>query len=811
MKSMRFFFAMLLLCGWNLAAYSQAVGTLTGSIKTDSNSPIGFANVVLVHAADTAFIAGMVADADGNFSISSPSEGKYILRVSALGYAGWASAAFEVGGPVFSKTFGFIVLTEDTKLLKEVTVQALRPAIVQQADRLVVNVEGTALAAGNTAFDVLSKAPGVFVDQDGNIRLNGKGGVQLMLDGKPTYLSAKDLRAMLQSMPAGNIKDLEIMANPSAKYDAEGASGIISINLKQNNADGINGSVYAGLQYNALAGDAAGGNLSVRKGKLSSFAMLDLVRRPNLRENEIKRVIHDPAAAFRFNQAGREEGHRLTPSLRVGGDYELNDRHSVGAVANLVTAREENTFGTQSVLHFGAIPDNMLITTVNNLQSELSSATFNFHYLGKLNTSGTTVSADFDYVKLTNDTGMEFINNYRQPGKGLSARSETLGSENPVSYNIYAAIADFVKPLHEAHKLELGTKISQVISDNDLRFFEGMGDDRMKDDNRSNHFVYKEDILAAYVNLSSKITNKWRMQGGLRAEQTFSSGNSLTLIERTSRNYLDFFPSLFLQQHVGEAYQISYQYSRRIDRPRYDDLYPFIFFLDPYTLAKGNPNLKPQYTDAFQMLHTLKSSYSVSLGYSNTKNYIAEIPEQNASDSTTLFQKRNVQSFKSVSATFVVPVRILPAWEMSNVLQVSYQHFSIEIKENLVENKQLYYLLQSNHNIQLPARVKLELNAAYQGPMAYGVYRVKPLGWLDIGFKRDFMNEKLEASLNLTDAFRSRHLRGEFSDSGNFNSFNQYRGSQSVRVQLRYSFNRGNKFDLNKRNTDLDELNRADK
>ncbi|WP_089319426.1 outer membrane beta-barrel protein [Pontibacter ummariensis] len=811
MKKICFLLAMLLLCGYALEAYSQTSGTLSGSIKNERNAPVGFANVVLLQAADSAFVAGMVADVEGNFTIPSPKAGSYTLRVSALGYSSWLSAPFAVSGPAFSKSFGSIVLTEDTQLLKEVSVQAFRPPIVQHADKMVVNVEGTSLAAGTTAFEVLSKAPGVFIDQEGNIRLNGKGGAQLMLDGKLTYLSAKDLRAILQSMPADNIKDLEIITNPSAKYDAEGTSGIININLKKNSTSGLNGSLYAGYQYNELSGYAAGGNLNIRRGKFSSFATLDMARRPNLRENVISRVFSDPTAEFRFNQTGREEGFRLTPSLRIGGYYDLNAGHSIGAVVNLIAAQEENSFLTRSNLLFGNSDDNLLITSTNNLNSDFSSATINFHYFGKLDTIGTTVSADLDYVKLTNDTDMQFINNHRQFDGGSLIRREILGSENPVIYDIYSAKADLVKPLRGAYKLELGTKVSHVVSDNDLQFFGELDGGRIPDNSRSNHFVYKEDILATYLNISGKINKTWSMQAGLRAEQTFSRGSSLTLAERTSRTYLDLFPSLFLQQHVSDAYQISYQYSRRINRPRYDDLNPFIFFLDPYTLAKGNPNLKPQYTDSFQMVHTFKSSYNISLGYSNTKDYIAEIPEQNNEDTTTLFQKRNIQSFKNLSATFVAPVHVLPAWEMNNVLNVSYQHFNVDINGSPVNNTQLYYLLQSNHTIQLPVRVKMELNAAYQGPMAYGVYKVQPFGWVDVGIKRIFLNEKLEASLNLADIFRSRILKGEFSDSGNINSFDQYRGSQSVRVQIRYRFNKGGKFDMKKQNTNLDELDRANK
>lgn len=254
-----FAFLPLLLFLCNTYIYAQSAGTLTGTVLDDKAQPVGFVNVAVLEAASAKVVTGAIADMDGNFQIKAPEKGQYLLKLSALGYVETQTPAFEVTGPDFSKDFGKLQMKADVKTLGEVQVQTMRPKVTMEPDKMVVSVEGTALASGATAYEMLTKSPGVWVDQDGNIQLNGKAGVQVMLNGKRSYLSGKELQTLLQGMTAENIKDLEIITNPSAKFDAEGASGVININLKKNVATGMSGSVNAGYQYNNLSTYTAGG------------------------------------------------------------------------------------------------------------------------------------------------------------------------------------------------------------------------------------------------------------------------------------------------------------------------------------------------------------------------------------------------------------------------------------------------------------------------------------------------------------------------------------------------------------------------
>ncbi len=805
---MYYLFVLLLLAATSAKSYAQPAGMLTGTVTDEKNAGVGFVNVAVVNTAGSV-VTGAIADLEGSFQIISPAQGTYSLKITGLGYQTLQTQPFEVTGSNFTKDFGRLQLKADVKTLKEVTVQAMRPTITTEPDKMVVSVEGTALASGSTAYEVLEKAPGVWIDQDGNIRLNGKDGVQIMIDGKKTYLSGKELQNLLQGMAAENLKDLEIITNPSARYEAEGSSGIININLKKNQVVGMSGSVYGGYQYNRLSTYTSGAELNHKNGKWNTSASLDLARRMRFRDMQMNRVFVNEDGNSSIDQDGYEEIKHFAPALRLSSDYDLNKQHSVGVMANLQYNASENRFSTDSYLRRPNTADNQYIRSVNDADSEFQNGNFNLHYVGKLDTLGTNLSADLDYVKISDRTDFEFLNLRTSINADAPTLTELLTSHNPTAYDIYSAKVDFTKVLSKVSKLELGAKASHVVSDNELKFYEVTETGKQLDDKRSSHFIYNENIYAAYANLSTKLGTTWSLTAGLRAEQTNTRGNSISKNKITDRDYLDLFPSVFLQQQVNENYQIGYKYSRRINRPYYEHLNPFIFYIDKYTTAQGNPYLKPSYTNAFELTQTLKKSYNLVLGYNLTTDFIAEVPFYNSKENITVFMQSNVDKYTNLTANLVAPVRISGKWEMNNNATLAYQRFSLNLNESTVLNDQIFFTVQSNQNIQLPKDIRMEVSASYQGPAVYGLYTLKSMWGVDAGFKRSFLNDKLTLSMNVTDIFKTRVMKINTSLDGNTNAIDQYHGAQSVRLNLRYRFNKGKEFEAKKRNNSLDELNRT--
>ncbi|MCC3153618.1 TonB-dependent receptor [Hymenobacter sp. BT770] len=802
----------LLLCWMGLLplfSQAQSRGTLTGTATDDKGAAVSFANVVLLDAATTALITGIAADVDGKFALPTPAKGTYVLKLNMLSYAPLQTPAFDVSGPSFSKDFGRLVLHPDAQQLQEVQVRAVRPTVTKDADKLIVTVAGSALAGGSTALDVLTRAPGVAVDQDGNLQLNGKAGVQVLIDGKRTYLTGKELQNLLQSMSAENLRDLEISTSGSAKDDAAGSAGVINLTLKKNTMSGLSGSAYAGYQYSTLHGYSAGTDLSYRQGRWNATVGVDLARRTRFRTLAMHREFRGETRTSTFDQNGREEGLRDVPALRLGADYALSPRHSLGASLNLTQRNANDNFSTGSLLRDGSAANDLFIQARNHTDGHFANGTANLHYAGRLDTVGTSLSADVDYARLSSTSSSTFRNDYDSlghPGQGYTTR---LSSENPVAYTIYAAKLDFSKPLGRQTKLELGAKASHVASDNEVRFYTGSDAAAPLDATRSNHFLYQETVYAAYASLATHFGKTWQVQGGLRAEQTLTNGHSLTLAQTTGRNYLNLFPTVSVQQQVSADYQVGYSYSRRLDRPRYESLNPFIFYLDPYSWIKGNPGLKPQYTSSFEVSQTLKQQYNLVLGYATTQGYMAEVPEQHAADKTTVFQQQNVQRFRSLSATVLAPVRVAASWQMSNHATLAYQRFELPLSGLALRNQQLLVQLQSTQTVQLPRGLRLEVNSGYQGPMAYGLYRLQANWWVDAGLKRAFCHDKLDLSLSATDLFRTRRIRGAANINGNVNAFDQYTGTQSLRLTLRYRFQHGQQAAARPRNSELEELRRT--
>jgi outer membrane receptor protein involved in Fe transport len=765
--------------------------------------------VALLPKGKTQPMAGTITDSQGQYSFTGVEKGSYDLAVSLIGYSTKTISGIAITEHRPNVEVGTIQLRMTATNLKEVNVQAMRPTITQEADRMVVNVEGTAMAAGNTAFTVLARSPGVFVDAEGNIQLNGRSGVTVMIDGRLTYLSARDLRAMLEGMSAENIKNIEIITNPSAKYDAEGTSGILNINLKKNTQRGINGSVYAGYTNNFQQyGYTFGGNINHRSGRWNSFLNLDAARRVGGREATFTRIFYGQDRTTYFDQVATGnftvEG---PPSVRLGTDYSFNDRHSVGFTSYYVTNHAESDFLTETYIGNTPATPSQFIDADNISSNTFNSFTSNLHYTGKLDTLGTLLSMDLDFARISNRGEANFYNYFTDLTRNTQTR-DFLYTSTPNGYNIYSAKVDYTRPLKPGHKLEAGGKVSRVVSDNDFRFYfnnEGLRLDPL----RTNHFNYRESIYAAYLNWNGKLSNKFTMQAGLRAENTQSLGNSYTTGQVTERNYLNFFPSLFLQQKVREDYQVSYSYSRRLTRPNYGNLNPFRSYRDPYTYTEGNPYLRPQYTQSFGLNQTFKKIYNLNFFYNYNRDVMAEIPILDVANATTIYTTGNVNNGYDIGFTAVAPLKIAKWWDTQNTSVLSYSKFSMMSTEGPLVNDQVFFMLQSNHTIQLPLEVRMELNLLYRGPAASGLYHMAPMHRVDVAFKRSFMKKKLDLTLNANDLFRGFRYYWTTDIGGNVNEFDQYFRWRSVGATLRYNFSRGQKVDIKRRNNSLEEMNRT--
>lgn len=751
-----------------------------------------------------------MSDTEGDFNFTNLEEGRYSISISFIGYAPKTLANLTINAQKKEILLGTIELKPDASQLDQVIINSLRPTIVQMADRMVVNIEGTALAAGTTAYHVLKNAPGVYIDQEGNIQLNGKSGVTVMLDDRLTYLSAKDLRLLLEGMSAENIKNIEIITNPSARYDAEGSSGILNINLRKNTRSGINGSVNTGYNYNGKQhGYSTGGRIDYKIPNWNSFLNFDWAKRVGGREATFTRVFFGEEETIYFDQVA--VGNYLVqgpPTVRGGTDYSFDENHSLGVVVNFVKNKVESEFLTDTYIGSSSNNPYLYIDADNISENIFSSFTTNLHYTGKLDTLGTKISADVDFVKIRKQGESNFFNYFIEIDSGNTPEQDFLYTNSPTGFDIYSAKIDFTKSFLNGPTMETGVKGSTVASDADSRFYFN-NNGLVADPLRSNHFLFEEYILAAYISLDQKLGEKFSLQAGLRAEHTSNVGESLTTGEVNEQDYLNLFPSVFLQHNVSENYQVNYSYSRRIQRPNYGSLNPFIIYRDPQTFVQGNPGLRPQFTQAFGITQTLFKKYSLALNYQYVKDVISEIPILVEETATTIYTTGNVDDSKNFSLTGIAPFKIMKNWDSNNTLVVSYNEFNMLVEDMQLENSALFYSIQSNHNILLPFKIKMDINAGYLGPGVSGLYKMASRWWVDGGLKRSFLDNKLELSLNVNDIFKSYRLIFTTNIGDNINEFDQYFRDRAFGISLRYNFSSGEKFETRQRNTKVEEVDRT--
>ena len=694
--------------------------------------------------------------------------------------------------------------------LAEVTVKASRPEIVVEADKTTVNIEGTVMAEGSTALEVIGRSPGVYVDENNNIILNGRSGVTVMINDRPSYMSATDLANFLRALPADNIKSIEIINNPTARFDAEGAAGIINIKLKKNNIDGIFGNVSLGGMYNGMYGNNAGVSLNVKKGKWTNNASMNLNDFNFVNELDINRNFQLEQGTSSFNQSGKISEKNRNVFFNGGSDYSINEKHSVGI--NLQASKNTSVDNGKSLtdINTSGVSDIFYIRSLNDSESSGKRLFGNLHYLGLLDSLGTKLTADLDYTKVnTNSESLLSNSRWINELENLSSRDFIL-TRNTMDYNIFTAKADLVRPLGKGRILEAGIKGSWVKSDNNLDLSKAAEEGPFQPDPNSNRFIYEENVLAAYSSYKSKFSDKVSFQAGLRAEYSDITGTSVTLQQVNTQRYLDFFPSINVQQVVSKNYQIIYNANRRITRPNYRLLNPFVYYIDPLTTEQGNPKLRPQYANNLEMNHVIKNTYQLSMGYSVTNDVFQQIFTQNEQDRSTTTFTANLDKSQSMNIRAIIPIEITKWWSTNQMLQVTNSRWKSQIGDALLDVTQTSMMARSQHTLSLPAGFKVEIIGMYVGPMQYGQALIKGFGWVDAGFTKNFMKEKLSLSVNGTDLLRSQIIRADIQFDTIDSQFRQYRSNQGVRFTLRYKFAQGESFRISNRSGSTEERNRLD-
>ncbi len=822
---MKKIFSIIALSLFSFCLFSQGkTGKITGTITDASQKPIEAATVQLLKADNKTLIKAAVTNKQGLYEIEKIAAGKYILSVSAVAFTSKNTEAVELTADKMSVQVPAIQLAASSKELSGVTVTARKPLIEQKIDRTVINVEAAPTNAGATAMEVLEKSPGITVDNDGNISLKGKQGVIVMMDGKPTYLSAADLANVLKNLPASALDQIEIMPNPPAKYDASGNSGIINIKTKKNKSDGMNGSITAGGtiglykrndSYLYPLKQTTSINLNYRKGKMNLFGNYNFNYREGKADLDIDRKFFNPDGTLNSSSSSQTEMNMRNNNhtLKVGLDYYANKKNVFGVVVNgFGFFGRPRPYSTQTI----SLPDE---TVLNVLKSSTSNKiTFwnysgNFNYKHTFDTLGTELTADLDYIGY-NSTNLSTLVTEVYDQSGSKTGNLTLQGNIPSVINIYSAKSDFTHPMKKNMRFDAGFKVSYVKSDNTVDYQRNTGSG-WEPDARSNHFIYEENINAAYVSINKK-WNKWSTQAGLRLENTTSKGNQVLNDSSFTRKYTSLFPTFYLNYEANKNNTFTFTYGRRIERPNYQDLNPFIWFLDSLTYRQGNPYLLPQYSNNFELRHSYKGGFTTTISYGITDDVISQILKQNTEKRITYLTTDNVARFRNYGISINAPIKPAKWWSINafaNVFNNKYTgtyYNSISKKIDPLEVSNTSFTVNLSNTFTFKKGWSAELSGFYRGKTVEQLSISDPMYFMSVGGQKTIMKGKGTVRLNIRDPFHWQVYRGHTSYGDiDMKIYNKW-DNRSLTVTFSYRFGKSGVPQARKRNSAAsDEQNRA--
>jgi iron complex outermembrane receptor protein len=811
-------FVILLLSSSLLFAQSFK-GSVKGTVRDGSSKAIHSATVSLLRIKDSVVVKFTATNKNGDFEFTDIPAGNYKTIVSSIGYKNANSNAFEVSSSQAEITVNTITLNEAAKGMTGVTVVTKRPFIETKLDKTVVNVEASPTSAGATALEVLEKSPGVTVDNDGNISLKGKAGVVVMMDGKPTYLSSADLAALLKNMPASALDQIEIMTNPSAKYDAEGNSGVINIKTKKGKADGFNGTVLIGMTNSIYEQRGAtyilpksqnGFTFNYRKNKINFFgnynpnayrgrSLLDINRR-KIDHDDNTLGYTDVETAFKFGNNNH--------TLKLGADLFADKKNSFGVVVSGFTfAGHPTPVTTTTTSDADHKPTSTIVTyTKNHINFKNFSANFNYRHV--FDTTGTELTADLDYIGYNNTSKMTLTSEFYDGAGIKSPDSLMLKGNLPATIKIYSAKSDYVHPLRNGGRIEAGVKSSYVKNDNLVEYQRRDPAKNWVPDARSNHFVYNENINAAYVNANAQV-RKWSMQGGVRVENTIAKGFQFNNDSTFKRNFTNLFPSAFVSYELNKNNSVTISYSRRITRPNYQDLNPFTYFLDTLSYRKGNPFLLPQFTNNIELGHSFKGRLITTLNYSSTSKVISQIVKP---DGDILYlTSENVANFKNIGIAITAPVPVTKWWNSNTFINVFNNHYKGIYNGRPLDLKYTSFMINMTNTFTVKKGFTVEVSAFYRAKSVDQLSINDPMYVFSVGSQKTVMNGKGTLRLNLRDPFWLQRFNAktqyDIVDSRIHNKWD----NRQVTVSFTYRFGKSSQQNQTRRHNSAtqDEQNRV--
>lgn len=783
---------------------------IVGNVKDDKHKGINAASVLLHNATTKALVKIAVTNNNGEYKITQIANGDYYIEINSIGYSNKRTATFSYNDK--DVIVPDIIMEKKSKQLEEVTVTSKKPPIEIKADKTIINIEGSINAQGSDAFELLQKSPGVSVDKDDNITLSGKNGVAIYIDGKPSPLAGKELADYLRSLNSNQIESIELITNPSAKYDAAGNAGIINIKLKKNKAFGTNGNFNAGYGIGIYGKYNSSISLNHRNNKVNVFGTYSYNNGNYENNMHFERSILDTF----FNQTSVINSSSRSNNIKLGMDYFIDKKNTFGFIASGNFNKNQNNLSSNTPVYY--MPTNTgvyVLAAKNAIDGKRENVNLNLNYR-YTNASGKELNMDADYGSYINNNDQFQPNYYYTFNSNTEYNRKIYKMIAPTKISLYTFKADYEQPLAKG-KLSLGAKTSFVETKNNFERYNVFTNSSEFDSSRSNNFNYKENINAVYANYTKQVKH-FNLQIGVRIENTNSTGYSNGFAKHTNtftrydssfnRNYTNVFPSAAITYNKNPMSQWSLSYSRRVDRPAYRDLNPFEFKLDEYSYQKGNTQLVPQFTNSVSITHTYKYKLNTTLNYSYVNNVFTELIDT-VEKSKVVMTNKNLASQNTASLNISYP--IIYKWYTAFFnTSLNYSHYKANFGAGrTIDLDAFTFNIFMQNSFKLGKGYTAELSGWFNSPSIWeGTFKAKSMANVDIGVQKQLFKGKGNIKLSLSDVFFTSKwiIRSDFGGQQFYGK--GYRESRQFKINFSYRFGKNTVKSSRQRSTGTEEENK---
>ncbi len=772
------------------ASFSMlAQSTISGKVMDETKQPLSFTNVVLYETENNKAIKAVTVADDGTYIFKNIANGTYTVEASLFGYKTEKSIVLKIESSK-NANFDFILKEDVPENLGEITITAKKPVIKQTAEKLVVNLENSEMVNSNVR-DVVKKIPGVLIT-NGNLSYAGQSNIRILINGKST--NYMDMATLLREMPADNIAKIELVQQPGAEYDADGSGPLINIILKRNVKLGTYGTVKTMVGYVDDFMYRTSASVASYKDKINWQASASYSKSSSREDLQLIRQVGDEV----YDQISRSPYDPNTLRLSGGLDYYISDKHTTGISVRRTGSDSDRV--TDNVTNITSNGTTEMLVTDNKYDKNWALYIVNPYY--EYDDEVNKLTLDFNYVNYNSDNE----NNLFQVGQSNVAYANQRYFQD-AKYKIQTYKADYKRVLGKDFTISAGFKYSDVDSDSDLQSLVQNADgDFVNNSNQTNRFLIDENIIAAYSKFNYSV-NKWSFSGGLRWEQSKTTGTSQNLNTSLDRTISKFFPSLSVSREITDEISANIAYSYRIQRPSYESLNPFVYYYDPFTFEEGNPTLKPALTNSLRFNLTYENQPFFSVGYSQTDDVLFQIISQNDTTSETSRSTINLAENKNWSFSLFAPLNFIKGIEGYTGIIANHNSYTSKKLTPQLDTSKWSVTWFTSAEYKLPWNINSEISGYYTSGGLDGQIEFDWIAGIDIAFSKKFIDDKLKVSLELEEIIDRKFYGNINYDNVNANIISNW-PRRNVFLQLSYSFGKKYNKSKNRKNSAGDEVDR---